>query len=134
MAVFNKDKTMSSKGRTTYDLSILSNIVTLSVSEVDGVAPDVVTKDQKSESYLKRIKLDIDGDKVYCDLSLYVKDGTIVPEVAFKVQEAVKTAIETMTKFKISAVDVRILGVVFEKEQEVVLNFAEKIENEEKNA
>ncbi len=134
MAVFNKNKTKSNKGRTTYDLSILTDIATVAVSEVDGVAPNIIKEDQSKENYLQKIKIDFDGDKVYCDLSIYVHDYVIVPEVAFKVQEAVKTAIETMTKFKITAVDVRILGVIFQAEEVFELDFEKMINGEDNNA
>lgn len=134
MAVFNKDKTKSNKGRTTYDLSILTDIATVAVSEVEGVAPNITGADGSKENFLQKIKIDFDGDKVYCDLSIYVHDYVIVPEVAFKVQEAVKTAIETMTKFKITAVDVRILGVIFKAEEVFELDFEKKINGEDNNA
>lgn len=134
MAVFNKDKTKTNKGRTTYDLSILTDIATVAVSEVEGVAPNNVKEDASTETYLQKIKIDFDGDKVYCDLSIYVHDSVIVPEVAFKVQEAVKTAVETMTKFKVTAVDVRILGVLFKTEEVIDLDFEKKINSEENNA
>ncbi|MFI3129049.1 MAG: Asp23/Gls24 family envelope stress response protein [Bacillota bacterium] len=134
MAVFNKDKTKSNKGRTTYDLSILTDIATVAVSEVEGVAPNIAGDDGSKETFLQKIKIDFDGDKVYCDLSIYVHDYVVVPEVAFKVQEAVKTAIETMTKFKITAVDVRILGVIFKAEEVFELDFEKKINGEDNNA
>ncbi len=134
MAVFNKDKTKSNKGRTTYDLSILTDIATVAVSEVEGVAPNITGEDGGKETFLQKIKIDFDGDKVYCDLSIYVHDYVIVPEVAFKVQEAVKTAIETMTKFKITAVDVRILGVIFQAEEVFELDFEKMINGEDNNA
>ncbi len=134
MAVFNKDKTKSNKGRTTYDLSILTDIATVAVSEVEGVAPNITGDDGSKENFLQKIKIDFDGDKVYCDLSIYVHDYVVVPEVAFKVQEAVKTAIETMTKFKITAVDVRILGVIFKAEEVFELDFEKMINGEDNNA
>lgn len=131
MAASGKDKIKTGKGRTTYDLNILTDIATVAVSEVDGVAKNKEANGKSKEEYVPKIKIDFDGDKVYCDISVYVCESVVVPEVAFKVQESVKTAIETMTKFKVSAVDVRILGVHFKAEAKISLNFEEKINSEE---
>lgn len=108
-----------SKGRTTYNNNILTNIVTFAVSEVDGVAPSVREDNTqiRPEDYLQKIKLDFDGDKVYVDLSIYIYEGHNVPDVAFKVQEAAKNGIENMTSFTASSVDVRILGVVLKTDK-----------------
>lgn len=109
----------NAKGRTTYNNNILTNIVTLAVSEVDGVAPSGGTDgtEVRPENYLQKIKLDFDGDKVYVDLSIYIYEGYNVPDVAFKVQEAAKNGIENMTSFTASSVDVRILGVILKTDK-----------------
>ena len=109
----------NSKGRTTYNNNILTNIVTLAVSEVDGVAPCADTDgiDRRPEDYLQKVKIDFDGDKVYVDLSIYIYDGYNVPDVAFKVQEAAKNGIENMTSFTASSVDVRIIGVILKSDK-----------------
>lgn len=103
------------KGRTTYNNNILTNIATLAVSEVEGVAPIVVENTEinsNAKNFLQKIKLDFDGNNVYVDLSVYVFDGYSVPDVAFKIQESVKNSIENMTSFKTTSVDVRVLGVI----------------------
>lgn len=109
----------NSKGRTTYNNNILTNIVTLAVSEVDGVAPCSTADgvEPRPEDYLQKIKIDFDGDKVYVDLSIYINEGYNVPDVAFKVQEAAKNGIENMTSFTASSVDVRIIGVILKSDK-----------------
>ena len=48
---------------------------------------------------------------VFTDLSLVVEMGVSIPEVSAKVQEKVRSAIETMTGLKVGAVNVRIANV-----------------------
>lgn len=110
----------SMKGRTTYNNNIVTNIVTLAVSEVEGVAPSVIENADRNanpEKFLQKIKLDFDGNNVFVDLSVYVFEGYAVPDVAFKIQETVKNSIENMTTFKTTSVDVRVLGVVLRNQK-----------------
>ncbi|MBR1971682.1 MAG: Asp23/Gls24 family envelope stress response protein [Clostridia bacterium] len=112
----------NSKGKTTYNNSIITNIAILALAEVDGIAPSMEEKDDaqtKPEKFLQKIKIDFEENNVYVDLSIYVYEGCIVPDVAFKVQEAVKSGIENMTTFKAKSVDVRVLGVKMKGERKI---------------
>ncbi|MEG1519887.1 MAG: Asp23/Gls24 family envelope stress response protein [Clostridia bacterium] len=114
------DKIKSSKGRTTYNDSIITKIVTLAVCEVEGVAPITEVKGEPSENadkYLQKVKFDLDKDELLIELSIYVYYGYSVPDVAFKVQEAVFNGIENMTSYKLTSVDVTVLGVVTPNEE-----------------
>lgn len=102
------------KGKTTYNDSILLNIITLAVSEVDGVAPSEKIDGEPCESaekFIQKVKFDIEGEEIYVEISIYVYFGYSVPDVAFKVQEAIKNGIENMTQQRLKDVDVTILGV-----------------------
>ena len=112
----------NSKGKTTYNNSIITNIATLALAEVEGIAPsteEVGEIQPKPEKFLQKIKIDFEENNVYVDLSIYVYEGCIVPDVAFKVQEAVKSGRENMTTFKAKSVDVRVLGVKMKGERKI---------------
>ena len=47
-----------------------------------------------------------------------VKFGFAIPDVAFKVQENVKNAVETMTGLDVSQVNIHVQGVSFKKIKE----------------
>ena len=89
--------------------------MTLAVSEVEGIAPireGKVNKEETSSPFLQKLKFDIDENELTIQLSFYVFYGYTIPEVAFKVQEAVKNGIENMTGYKLNSVDVTIMGVI----------------------
>ncbi|MBQ7948924.1 MAG: Asp23/Gls24 family envelope stress response protein [Clostridia bacterium] len=94
------------KGKVVYNVGILRNIVALAVAEVEGTLPT----DQNKKS---GISLYIEKEGVYVDVSVVVKYGYNVPELAYRIQQSVKQSVENMTHFKVAEVDVHILDVVF---------------------
>ena len=59
----------------------------------------------------KGVKVLMDEESVDVDVALNIAYGYSIPEVSEKVQEKVKTAIETMTGLKVAVVNVRIASV-----------------------
>jgi uncharacterized alkaline shock family protein YloU len=96
------------KGKVVYNVGILRNIVTLDVGEVEGT----ISIEQSKKG---GISLYIEKDGVYADVSVVVKYGYNVPELAYRIQQTVKQSVENMTHFKVAQVDVHILDVVFEE-------------------
>ena len=94
------------KGKVVYNVGILRNIVTLAVAEVEGT----VSIEQSKKG---GISLYIEKEGVYADVSVVVKYGYNVPELAYRIQQSVKQSVENMTHFKVAEVDVHILDVVF---------------------
>ena len=94
------------KGKVVYNVGILRNIVTLAVAEVEGT----VSIEQSKKG---GISLYIEKEGVYADVSVVVKYGYNVPELAYRIQQSVKHSVENMTHFKVAEVDVHILDVVF---------------------
>ena len=52
-----------------------------------------------------------------CDITIVVKYGYRIQEVAQKVQQEIKNAIETMTGLKVVEVNVNVNGIYFEPEK-----------------
>ena len=52
-------------------------------------------------------------DGIYADVSVVVKYGYNVPELAYRIQQSVKQSVENMTHYKVAEVDVHVLDVVF---------------------
>ena len=65
---------------------------------------------------LRGIKLKIEGNEVKLSMVISVKYGSKIPEVSIKVQERVKTAIETMTGLNVKTVYVVVGALVNKKE------------------
>ena len=104
------------KGKVVYNAGIVHNIVALAVAEVEGAMP--------IEEKKNGISLYIEKDGIYADVSVLVKYGYNVPELAYRIQQTVKQSVENMTKYKVVKVDVHIQDVDFatappvEKEEE----------------
>ncbi len=92
-------------GKVVYNKGIVKNIVTLAVAEVEGVIP--------FEGKKEGVSLYFEKDGVYVDISIIVKYGYNVPELAYRVQQTVKQNVENMTSFKVAEVDVHIQDVLF---------------------
>ena len=92
-------------GKVTYNADIVQNIVELAIAEVEGAMP---VEDRKSG-----VALRIEKDGVYAMVSIIVKYGFNVPELAYRVQQSIKQSVENMTHFKVVAIDVHVADVVF---------------------
>ena len=116
-------------GKVVYNAGIVHNIVALAVAEVEGAMP-VQNKKNGISLYLEK-------DGVYADVSVVVKYGYNVPELAYRIQQSVKQSVENMTHYKVAEVDVHIQDVVFcdaphvekEAEEKEEPETAEKEEN-----
>ena len=95
-------------GKVVYNVGILRNIVSIAVQEVEGTVPSV---DGKKSG----ISLFVEKDGVYVDVSVSVKYGYNVPELAYRIQQSVKQSVENMTNFKVAEVDVHVLDVSFDE-------------------
>ena len=97
----NDDKS----GKVIYNSGIVHNIVVLAIGEVEGATPLPGKKNG--------ISLFIEKDGIYADVSVIVKYGYNVPELAYRIQQSVKQSVENMTHYKVAEVDVHVLDVVF---------------------
>ncbi len=103
------------------EVNIADEVVTiiagLAATEVDGVSSmagnitnELVSKLGK-KNLAKGVKADIIDKSVTVDVALNIAYGYAIPDISAKVQEKVKTAIETMTGLEVNAVNVRIVSV-----------------------
>lgn len=93
-------------GKTVYNANIIQDIVALAVAEVEGTVP----MDGKNAG----IALYVEKDGVYADVSVVVKYGYNIPELAYRIQQSVKQNVENMTRYRVAEVDVHIQDIVFE--------------------
>lgn len=106
-----------SKDNVTYKKNVVVSIVSLATQEINGIA----SLNRSSVSPIKRvfkndkrgIIVDFEENQVSIDVYVNVKFGYSVKDVAFRVQENIKSSVESMTEFKVSAVNVHVVGVTF---------------------
>ena len=65
----------------------------------------------------KGVKVEVLGKRVRAELALIVEYGHNIPAVSQRVQDRVKSTIESMTGLEVSDVDIRIAGVNMLKEK-----------------
>lgn len=92
-------------GKIVYNAGIVYNIVALAIAEVEGALP----LDGKKNG----ISLYLEKDGIYADVSVVVKYGCNVPELAYRIQQSVKQSVENMTHYRVAEVDVHVRDIVF---------------------
>lgn len=106
---------------------VVATVAGLAASEVDGIwsmsggfagnLSDLLGRKNLS----KGVKVEVGEEEAAVDLNVVVEYGIKIPDVAWKVQENVKSAIETMTGLKVVEVNIHVQGVYIpKKEKEVV--------------
>ena len=101
---------------------VVAIIAGLAASEVEGVASMAgnVTRDLIEKlgmkSLSKGVKITMEDDSVHVALAINIQYGFNVPATSSKIQEKVKTAIETMTGLEVAEVNIKIVNVLMEKD------------------
>lgn len=101
---------------------VVAMIAGLAATEVDGVSAmsgnitdelmgKVGIANMAIKKQTKGVKVDILEGTVSVDLALTLEYGYNIPATCNKVQEKVKSALETMTGFEVSDVNIRIIGI-----------------------
>lgn len=99
---------------------VVAIIAGLAATEIEGVESMAgnITNELVSKLGMKNlskgVKVSVDETSVGVDIALNIKYGYEIPQVSAKVQERVKSAIETMTGLEVSVVNIKIAGVNIE--------------------
>lgn len=106
------------KDNVTYKKNVVISIVSLATQEINGVASISrnsvsVIKSALSKHINRGIIVDFENNNAIIDVFVNVKFGYSVKDVAFRVQENIKSSVESMTEFKVTAVNVHVVGVTF---------------------
>lgn len=92
-------------------------IASLAAAEVEGVSGMVSSVAGGFAELLgkknlsKGVKITRTEDKISLDLSIIVEYGAKIPDVAWKVQDKVKSEVEAMAGIEVSAVNISVEGV-----------------------
>ena len=101
---------------------VVAIIAGLAATEVEGVESMAgnITNELVAKLGMKilskGVKVTVEDKTVTVDLALNIRFGYEIPKVSKKVQEKVKSAIETMTGLDVVAVNIKIAGVNIEAE------------------
>ena len=89
---------------------VLASLAASAAVEVEGISGMMNLK----KSNAKGVRLSVDDDGASIDLYVMIRYGYAIPEVAEKIQNAVSSAIESMTGFAVKAVNIHVGGVSFQ--------------------
>ena len=96
---------------------VVAIIAGLAATEVNGVASMAgnITNELVSKLGMKNlskgVKVTVEESSVLVDITLNLKYGTQIPAVSAKVQDKVKSAIETMTGLSVTEVNIKVASV-----------------------
>jgi uncharacterized alkaline shock family protein YloU len=93
--------------------SEIDGIVGMSTNLVGGITKILTPK----KNFSKGVKVNVGEDSASIEIYVIVTYGTKILDVAKKVQENVKKAVESMTGLKVEAVDVFVQSIVVPKEE-----------------
>ena len=100
------------EGKIIYHDGIVDGIVLLAVGEIPYIELDA--KGPSNHMHSNAIKVKKDKDGIHVDVVVKIHFTQNVSDTAFKIQEAVRHNIETMTEYRVASVNVHISGVSFE--------------------
>ena len=127
MARFKKMQQEKTEGRIIYGSNIVDNIVCLTVSELPFVELYHKVSGKKKNS---AITVFVDKKGIDVDICVKIHFTQRVSEIVFKIQEAVRHNVESMTEYKIHSVNVIVMGVLFTDIRRIK---AEQTENNNEN-
>lgn len=92
----------------------IDGIVGMSANLVGGITQILSGKKNLS----KGVKVSVGENSAAIDLYVVVEYGVRIPDIAFKVQENVKKAVESMTGLEVTAVNIHVQNVMIPKAEE----------------
>ena len=97
-------------------LAAISAAAALEVEGVSSLAANLgsdIAELLGKKNLAKGVRVKLEDEKVEVDLSVLMSYGHTIPEMGKAVQDAVKTAIESMSGLEVSAVNVNVGGITF---------------------
>jgi len=96
---------------------VIATIAGVAATQVEGVAGmsegivDGLAKLLTGTQLTKGVKVELENDEVNLDISIIIKYGTSIPDIAREIQKNVKKAVENMTGLKAVKTNLFIQGV-----------------------
>jgi len=118
-----KNMESTGKGLVTYNKNILLSIISLAAKEISGVASlcsnfgSNVFKKIFSNNYCEGVKITHTKDGLIIDVYINIFSNYNVSDVAFRVQENIKSGITSMMNTPIHSINIRVMGVQFVAEK-----------------
>jgi uncharacterized alkaline shock family protein YloU len=100
-------------------LEMIAGAAALEVEGVTGLAGGSMSDQLLGRKKLsKGISILWESDNITVNVSIQIRYGSTIPDVAKKVQEAIVASVEATSNLRVAAVNVRVGGVTFDKPEE----------------
>ena len=110
----NKEESLTDLGLIRIHKNVIASISSLAALEIDGVrriSPNSVL-DFLGKKASSSIKVELTkGDEVKVDIPVYIKYGFNIPDIANRIQENVRLALEKMTNLSIKDININVQGI-----------------------
>ncbi len=113
-----KHNSDESKGKIVYNVGIVKGIVRLAVEDIEGVAIQNKKKGSKTSSDSIKVSILPNGN-IDVIVNVDICYGYSIPDVAYNIQRNIKHSVESMSKYKIGNIDVKVNGVKFTEDHGV---------------
>lgn len=106
-------------GTVRLDEEVIASIAGITIEQIQGVADTVggvsysLTGMLGKKTGAKGVRVDIGDNGIAINVSITVKYGHSIPELARKVQQRISEEVRTMTGMKVNSVDIFVQGIVF---------------------
>jgi len=108
---------------------VIASIAGIATMEIDGVtgmaggvAADFVEKLGAKKNPQKGVKATVTDEGTIIDVMIVIAFGKRIPDLAWEIQENVKSSVESMTGINVLKVNVFVEGVSFEKKKKPTKN------------
>lgn len=113
----DREESSTDLGKIKIHKNVIASITSIAACQIDGVK--AVGKDFSSriQEFLDKkehsaVRVEIDkGGEVWIEVPLVIKFGFNIPDVAAKVQENVRSALEKMTNLSIKDININVQGI-----------------------
>lgn len=99
-------------------ITVIAHTVASEIEGVSGMSPNLsenISSVLGRRSAPKGVKVEVDGNDVDIDFYITVEYGARIPDVSWKIQEKVKSAVESMTGLNVVSINIHVQGISFDK-------------------
>ncbi len=109
-------------GKVMYNKDIIKSIISLATKEINGVA----TMNKTSQNPIVKlvrgkndngVKVSSNGDEVTIDVYINIFSNANVKEISWRIQENIRTSVQSMMNIKVKAVNINIIDVDFSNQE-----------------
>ena len=122
----NEEKNLNEMGNVKISEEVIGLLAEKAIKNIDGVigltgnVVESLVAMVSRKTGVKGVSADIKNENVNITLHTVIRFGVRIPEVAWQIQENVKTVVESMTGLTVDKVNVCVDGVQFPEEEPAI--------------